>query len=130
MENEKEAVNDNASKISRLSGFFKNICGVDFADGELVPIDFVVRNLKTILIIVAIMLLYVGNRYNCTRKMTEIRKLRTEIVNLKNESISLSSELTGLGRPSQIKLMLEEKGIDVKPATSPSYKLIRKKYGE
>ena len=73
---------------------------------------------------------YIGNRYSCHRKMTEIERLRTKETELRYEATTLSSELTGVSRPSQIEKLFEEKGIDIHAAKTPSYKLKRKKYEE
>ncbi len=126
-EDEKEIKNDPPHSPKN---FFQKYWDLLFADGELVSVDFLLRHWKTFLFIVIMLFLYIGNRYNCTRKMLEIKRLHVQIENLRNESITLSSELTGIGQPSQIQQLLESKGIEIAPAVTPSYKLIRKKYGD
>ena len=126
-EDEKEIKNDTPQNSKN---FFQKYWDLLFADGELVSVDFLLRHWKTFLFIVIMLFLYIGNRYNCTRKMLEIKRLHVQIENLRNESITLSSELTGIGQPSQIQQLLESKGIEIAPAVTPSYKLIRKKYGD
>ena len=126
-EDEKEIKNDT---LHSPKNFFQKYWDLLFADGELVSVDFLLRHWKTFLFIVIMLFLYIGNRYNCTRKMLEIKRLHVQIENLRNESITLSSELTGIGQPSQIQQLLESKGIEIAPAVTPSYKLIRKKYGD
>ena len=126
-EDEKEIKNDTPHSPKN---FFQKYWDLLFADGELVSVDFLLRHWKTFLFIVIMLFLYIGNRYNCTRKMLEIKRLHVQIENLRNESITLSSELTGIGQPSQIQQLLESKGIEIAPAVTPSYKLIRKKYGD
>ena len=126
-EDEKEIKNDTPQTPKN---FFKKYLDLLSTDGELVSVDFLLRHWKTFLFIVIMLFLYIGNRYNCTRKMLEIKRLHAQIENLRNESITLSSELTGIGQPSQIQQMLESKGIEIAPAVTPSYKLIRKKYGD
>ena len=85
-------------------------------EGEIVSFDFIYRKWKACLILLILLFCYIGNRYNCHRKMAEIERLRTRE--------------TGVSRPSQIEKLFEEKGIDIHSPKTPSYKLKRKSYEE
>ncbi len=110
--------------------FFKKYIDLDVSENEWVSIHSILRNWKSILLVVVVLVLYIGNRYNCTKKMQEVRRLQSQIMELRHESVSLSSELTGIGHPSQIEKQLRNSDIELSPATEPSYKLIRKDYEE
>lgn len=102
----------------------------DLFEGEIVSFDFIYRKWKACLILLILLFCYIGNRYNCHRKMAEIERLRTRETELRYEATTLSSELTGVSRPSQIEKLFEEKGIDIHSPKTPSYKLKRKSYEE
>lgn len=102
----------------------------DLFEGEIVSFDFIYRKWKACLILLILLFCYIGNRYNCHRKMAEIERLRTRETELRYEATTLSSELTGVSRPSQIEKLFEEKGIDIHSPKTPSCKLKRKSYEE
>lgn len=128
MDENKDQNNETPDFVERSRGFFKKYCGEDLSGGEWISVEHLLRHWKSLLFILAVLLLYIGNRYNCSKNMQEVRRLQDEIRDLRYESVALSSELTGIGQPSQIEKLLKEKEIEIAPAHTPSYEIVRKDY--
>ncbi|MCP9610751.1 FtsL-like putative cell division protein [Coprobacter tertius] len=94
--------------------------------GRFISNDFLIRQWKNILLIVFLILVYISNRYTCQQKIAEIGSLQKQLTDIRYEALTLSSELMGSSRQSQVKKLIETKGIPLEEAKQPPYKLMKK----
>ena len=62
-------------------------------DGDMLLSPFLQRHLGLIILIFALIIVYVSNRYAFQREQVEIQRLRTELNDVKNEALARSGEL-------------------------------------
>ena len=70
--------------------------------GDWLTTDFLRRQILLILLIAAICMVYINNRYRCQKDMLEIDQLNTDLVDAKYKALSSSSELTEMCRESNV----------------------------
>ena len=90
---------------------------------ELFSKDFFIRNWKMVLIITVCLFFYISNRYTCLSMMAEIENLKKELIDTRYEALTRSSELIGISRPSEVKELIQKKGIEIEESDKPAYKL-------
>lgn len=90
--------------------------------GDILTADLLRRQIWLILIIVAFVIVYVGNRYSCQKSMLEINRLNRELVDTKYKTLSLSSVLTERCRESHVvKLLRENNDTTLHTSDQPPY---------
>ena len=82
--------------------------------GGVLKEDFILRHTRMIVLLVVLAFFFIGNRYTCMQKLREIDRLQQQLRDVRFEALSISSELTGNSRQSQIELLIEEQGIDLR----------------
>lgn len=88
--------------------------------GEMLLSPFLQRQLGLFLLIAALIVVYVGNRYAFQQEELQIQKLRTELNDVKNEALARSSELMEKSRESNIQRFIVEQGSGLQtPAKAP-----------
>jgi len=85
-----------------------------YLGGKILTEDFVVKQSKLLFLIFCLILLFISNRYYCSKKLTEMDKLNKELLDLNYEQVFLTRKLTAISRQSQIEELLREKGIELK----------------
>ena len=60
-------------------------------------------------------------RYSCEKKLAKIERLNRELLDKRFEALTRSSELIGISRPSQVKKLINEKGIEIEESDKPAY---------
>jgi len=85
----------------------------DFFNGKFLTEDFIVKQSRLLFLIFCLVLVFISNRYYCSKKLTEMNNLNKELVRLKNEQIDLTFRLTKISRQSQIENLLKDKGINL-----------------
>ena len=91
--------------------------------GGILKEDFILRHTRMLVLLVVLAFFFIGNRYTCMQKLREIDRLNQRLRDVRFEALSISSELTGHSRQSQIEELIEEQGIDLEVAKTPSYVL-------
>jgi cell division protein FtsL len=91
--------------------------------GEFLTEEAFRKQLPLIFLIVCLILVFITNRYQCTRKLAEIEDLNRQLKNLKCESQIISTELTVHSRQSQVEELLKVRGIELQPSKSPAYEI-------
>ena len=82
-------------------------------NGKLLTEDFIIKQSKLFLLIFFLILIFISNRYYCSKKLTEMDNLKKELVRLKNEQVDLTFRLTRISRQAQIEGSLKDKGIEL-----------------
>ena len=89
-------------------------------DGDMLLSPFLHRNLGLLLLIVALVIVYVSNRYAFQHEQLEIQRLRTELNDVKYEALARSSELMEKSRESNIQRYIKEQGSELRiPTKAP-----------
>lgn len=91
--------------------------------GRLFGGDFLQQNFRFILFLAFLAALYITNRYQAEKLLRRSVKLQDELKELRAESISTASELMYYSRQSQVKLLVDERGLGLKEAVEPPKKI-------
>ena len=89
--------------------------------GDILKEDFVIKQSKLIIMIALCFIIFIGNRYSCMKKITQIAELKKELKDLRYENLALLTNLTANSRQSQIDALIESKGLDLSGSNSPTY---------
>ncbi|MEG1675714.1 MAG: FtsL-like putative cell division protein [Bacteroidales bacterium] len=90
---------------------------------EIFSKDFFITHGKKVIVFAVLLLFYINNRYACLNKLDEIEKLKTQLQDIKYEALTRSSELIGISRPSQVKELIHNHGIELEESNTPPYNL-------
>ncbi|MDR0843759.1 MAG: hypothetical protein LBN71_00920 [Tannerella sp.] len=89
--------------------------------GGILKEGFFMKYSQMILLVVALFIFFIGNRFTCLLKVREINQLQKELADVKAESISISEKLIGSNRLSQIEQMVAAEGLKLESAKTPLY---------
>ena len=76
--------------------------------GDILSTKFLRKQIWTIIIVTVFLIIYVGNRYSCQKKMLTINHLNKELQDQRYKMLSVSSDLTERCRETQVLQMLRE----------------------
>lgn len=93
-------------------------------DGSFLMQDAVVKQIKFILFIAGLFMLYIWKSYVSERTVIKIAKTKTEIIELKSEYITAKSRLTTSTNLSSLARSMQKHGL--KPSQTPPYKIFVK----
>lgn len=88
-------------------------------DGDMLLSPFLHRQLGLLLLIAALIIIYVSNRYAFQHEQVEIQRLRSELNDMKYEALARSSELMEKSRESNIQKFIIEQGSALQTSTLP-----------
>ena len=91
----------------------------DILNGNILTKKFFRKQYLLIVLIVVLSILYIDNRYSSEKQMTNISELKRKIQDAKYESLTISAELMEISRQSNILLLLQSKGIPLRPGVTP-----------
>lgn len=94
--------------------------------GDILANDFLRRQVKLIILIMILTVLYIDNRYSAQQDLIEIDKLKKELTDIKYDALTRSSELMEKSRQSKIEEYVASEGSELQTATSRPY-LLKKK---
>ncbi|MCQ2193372.1 MAG: hypothetical protein MJZ28_00320 [Paludibacteraceae bacterium] len=105
---------------------FTDMKGVSVRDlfaGNVFKKDFFLRQVWLILLILAMLFLYVGNRYACQQKLIEIDRLQNQLLDVKLDALTRTSELMMISRQSKVKNIIKAHGVDLTESTTPPFRI-------
>lgn len=89
-------------------------------DGDMLLSPWLQRNLGLLLLVFALVIVYVSNRYAFQREQVQIQRLRSELNDAKYEALARSSELMEKSRESNIQRFIVEQGSELQiPTKAP-----------
>lgn len=88
-------------------------------NGEILTKKFIRRQYLLILLLVAISIWYIDNRYSSEKEITRVTELRKKIQDAKYESLTVSAELVEISKRSSIILLMQSKGMELKGGNTP-----------
>lgn len=91
----------------------------DILNGNILTKKFIRRQYLLIILMVVLSIVYIDNRYSSEKQITNITELKRKIQDAKYESLTISAELMEISRQSNILLMLQSKGIQLRPGDTP-----------
>jgi cell division protein FtsL len=96
----------------------------ELLDGSLLTREAVVRQLPYILFVTFLAVIYIGNRYHAEKVVRETTILQNQIRELRSESISIEAELMDISKQSEVVLLVQQRGLDLKESVEPPKKII------
>ncbi len=116
MEESAKIEKDKEKKGKSYTTFMK-----DVFDGTILTKGFIAKNFKMIIIIVAGVLFYIGNHYKVIMCLNEIDELNVELTDVKYEALTQSSLLMRESRQSNVRKLVQEKGLELEESTQPPF---------
>ena len=89
--------------------------------GSVLTEDFFLRNMRFILLVVVVVILFISHRYTMLQGMSNVERLQQELKDVKYEALTISSSLTEASRQGEIEKRVEEEGLDLKVSNEPVY---------
>ncbi len=91
--------------------------------GQVISVDFFLRHWLVIFTALAIIMMYITNKYNTQTKMEEIRVLTRELEIVKTERIRVRSAYMSRIRESEMQQLVDSIGLGLSVSEQPPYKL-------
>lgn len=91
--------------------------------GELLSEEFIAKQSRLFLLVIALIIFNISNRYSCLQKISEIESLKTQLQDLRYESLSVSSELTQHIKRSQVEELVLQNNLDIKTSNIPAVEI-------
>lgn len=91
----------------------------DILNGNILTKKFIRKQYLLIILMVVLSIVYIDNRYSSEKQITDITELKRKIQDAKYESLTISAELMEISRQSNILLLLQSKGIQLRPGDTP-----------
>ncbi len=89
--------------------------------GHAVSGDFFARNWVSIILVVAMLMIYIAGKYTCQRKMEEVRSLNRELEIVVAERIRVRSDYMGKIRESTMQEMVDKMNLELNVRECPPY---------
>lgn len=114
-----EKVNEKAEKkVEKRDSFMLRAL-----HGRVLSIDFFRRNWLFVLAAVAMLMVYITNRYKCQTQMETIRTLERELEVAKTERVRAKSIYMSRIRESSMQHMVDSLGLSITVQDQPPYRL-------
>lgn len=91
--------------------------------GRVLSIDFFRRNWMVVVGVVAMLMIYITNRYQCQTQMEKIRKLETQLEVAKTERVRAKSTYMSRIRESSMQEMADSLKLRLTVQDQPPYEL-------
>ena len=91
--------------------------------GTVLTEDLLWKNIRFIITIFVIVVLYISNRYSCIEKVSTIERLQYELKDAKYESLTISAELMSVSRQAKVQELMQKHGVELEMQKEPIYKL-------
>ena len=95
----------------------------DWINGKLLTEDFIVKQSKLFLLIFFLIIVFITNRYYCSKQLSEMNRLKIELSRLQNEQVDLTSRLTRTTQQAKIEELLKGKGIELSKDSATVYEI-------
>ena len=94
--------------------------------GRILSLELFRRNFLYIIAIVGMLLMYIGNKFECQSKMAQVMQLKKELDNAKTDCVNASARYNSKIRESQMKALVDTMHIDLTAPNQPPYHLTKK----
>ena len=114
----------NTTNGNRTGAFsFKEII-----NGDIFTRQQLMKNLVFIIYIVFLTIVYIYNKYQTEKVLSDIILLKKDLKELRTYSVSNATELMSLSKESEVIRLVEENGLKIKPLKRPPAKIVVKDY--
>lgn len=96
----------------------------DIRYGRSISVDFFKNNAWLLIIIVVLVISLMGLRYKTKTKMSEIKRLNVELARAESEKLQEKSAYMSLIRETEMRRLVQEKGLPLEFQEQPPYELI------
>ena len=105
------------SKTKKKKSWF-----LDWIRGDMFE-KFIIKQSGLLFVIFCLILLFISNRYYCSKKISDMDRLKRELVELNYEQVFLTTRLTLISRQSQIEELLRQKEIELAKGNATIYQI-------
>ena len=91
--------------------------------GRVLSVDFFRRNWMVVVGVVAMLMIYITNRYQCQTQMEQIRKLETQLEVAKTERVRAKSAYMSRIRESSMQEMVDSLRLQLTVQEQPPYQI-------
>ena len=91
----------------------------DILNGNILTKKFIRKQYLLIVLLVVLSIGYIDNRYSSEKQIATMVILKKKIQDAKYESLTISAELMEISRQSNLLLLMESKGMQLKPGSTP-----------
>lgn len=103
-----------------------NLTMRDFLGGDILARGWIRKQMGIILLLVALTIIYITNRYSAEQEIIEIKNLKEQYQEIKYRALTRSSELTEKSRQSQLEELMRHSADSVLTAPKePPFKLLK-----
>ncbi len=92
--------------------------------GTYISETLVLKNIRYVLLVVILSIIYISNRFQAERVDREIGKMEQEVNDLRAEALSVSAEMMTLSRQSEVYRMVKARGIGLQELKDPPYRIV------
>lgn len=101
----------------------RRLTAKDLLGGGVLSREEVVSQIPFLLFLFVLLIFYISNQYQGARVMKNLMEVESRLKILKTESISVTFEKMELSKQSEVIKLIEKKGLPLKEAVLPSYKI-------
>lgn len=116
---ENNKTTDKKNKENPLKGVFDDIRG-----GKTISMSTLRDNAWIIVVVIVCILSLMGLRYETKTKMEKIKRLNAELIRAESSKLQEKAEYMSLIRETEMKRMVEEKGLNLTFQEQPPFELI------
>ncbi len=91
----------------------------DILNGNILTKKFIRKQYLLIILLVVLSIGYIDNRYSSEKQIATMVMLKKNIQDAKYESLTISAELMEISRQSNIYMLMQSKGMELKPGSTP-----------
>lgn len=89
--------------------------------GDVLANDFFRRQVRLLILVMVLTIIYISNRYSCQQEMIEIDRLKKKLTDIKYDALTRSSELTEKSRQSRIEEYISRSESTLGTSTNPPF---------
>lgn len=112
---------ENNEQINRMNAGKKRTSWKSIVGGDILATDFFRRQTRLLVLVMALIIFYIHNRYACQQQMIEIDQLKKELTDIKYDALTRNSELMERSRQSRIEEYISTRESELQTATNPPY---------
>lgn len=92
--------------------------------GTYISETLILNNIKYVVLVAVLAIIYISNRFQAERVEREIGKLQQEVSDLRAEALSVSAELMTASKQSEVYRKVKEKGLGLQELREPPYRIV------
>lgn len=90
-------------------------------------IAFLRRQIPLILLVIVMILIYIGNRYDSQCDLVRIEQLKKELTDVRYQALNVTSDVSAKSKPSYMEKVMGSDGSGLQTSSKPFYRIKVKK---